>query len=458
MIQKISARIYLMMSALVLFLIIPVMGYSLNYPQWLQSYQDGIFESKGFYYGVGSAEFIGDSPDHESRRRSKDRALDELCYQLSVSIKSEFKEELAQKGQQADQNVTSSLFVSTRKVLSGILEKYNWADNQKNVYWVMVVIDRAKADRQVEQQDFVKEVVDRLENNQEEIKAGLKKIGNILIQQGKVQEARLKKLEKLLKTIDQKVGSSGDKTKKEYTGIKKEITTLGDKWNKQEEMLLDQNKKMETLMAQNKALQDLITKISNNIQGDVFLALSHDDVRNQSNNPEFNISITPLKGQGADYYDGENIRFRVKASRNCYIKVIYLSSIGDGATGETKMNTLLFPNAHDRENFIMAGKPTIIGRKDELIVQKPYGKDIVTVVASLRQFTDIEESIRQAAKKSSQYYQTVTRSINEAVRYRSIGTDRGIRVKLPPRGDGDEISFAHESFVSDTCFIITRKM
>ena len=135
--------------------------------------------------------------------------------------------------------------------------------NQNSVYWVMVVIDKAKADRQVKQQDFVKEVVDRLEKNliknRKEITAGLKKMTKVLVKQGKVQEARLKKLEDLMKKIDKKVGSAGDQTKAEYTGIKSEIQNLGTKWNKQEEMLRDQNKKMEALMSQNKALQDILT-------------------------------------------------------------------------------------------------------------------------------------------------------------------------------------------------------
>jgi hypothetical protein len=449
MIPKNSRRIYWKAVVLVILLTIPGIGHSSNSPQWLQAYQDGIFVSKGFYYGVGQAEFVGESPDHESRRRSKDRALDELCYQLSVSIKSEFKEKLVQKGQQADQDVASSLFVSTRKVFSGIREKYKWTDNQKNIYWVMVAIDRAEADRQVKQQDFVKEVVDRLENNQEEIAAGLKKIANILVHQGKVQEARLKKLEKLIIRVDQKVGSAGDQTKVEYTGIKNEITTLGDKWNKQEEMLRDQNKKMEALMSQNKTLQELLSKVANNIHEDHFLALAQDDVKNQSRNPDFNVTITPLKGDGADYYKGESIRFIVKASRDCYIKVIYLSSIGEGTTAETKMNTLLFPNVHDQANHIMAGKPTIIGKKNELIVQKPFGKDIVTVVASLSQFTGLEKILRQAAEGGG-YYQTVTRSVSDAVHTRGIG------VVAPPRTG--KASSAPGSFVSDTCFIITRKM
>ena len=80
-------------------------------------------------------------------------------------------------------------------------------------------------------------------------------------------------------------------------------------------------------MAQNKALQDLFAKISNNIQRDHFLALTRDDIKNQSNNPEFKVKITPLKGQGAYYHDGESIQFRVEASKNCYIKVIFLPSV-----------------------------------------------------------------------------------------------------------------------------------
>jgi len=450
MTPKSNARSYWSTLTLVLLLIIPRIGYASNFPQWLQAYQDGALNLTNVYYGVGSADFIGDSPQYESKRRSKDRALDELCYQLSVSIKSEFKEKLVQKGKHADQDVASSLFVSTKKVFSGIREKHSWTDSQNSVYWVMVVIDKAEADRQVKQQEFVKEVVDRLANNQEEIAAGLKKMTAVLIHQGKINEARFNELKKFMKTIDQKVGSAGEQTKAEYTGIKNEITSLGNKWNKQEDMLRDQNKKMEALMSQNRALQDLIAKISRNIQGDHFLALTKDDVKNQTKNPKFNVKITPLKGQGADYYEGESIRFRVEASRNCYIKVIYLSSIGDGDAGETKMNTLLFPNVHDQDNFIMAGKPTIIGKKNELIVQKPYGKDIVTVVASFKQFTDVEEILLQVAK-SGQYYQTVTRSISDAVKGRGIGV-------VSATSDAGKMSVVDGSFVSDTCFIITRKM
>ena len=471
MTPKHNARTYRHLVILILLLIIPGTGYSSGNPQWLKEYHDGTLKLNNVYYGIGSSEFVGDSPDDDSRRKSKDRALDELCYQLSVSIKSEFKENLSQKGQFSDQEVASSLFVSTQKVFSGIREKHQWTDSQHNLYWVMVIIDKAEADRQVKQQDFVKKVVDRLEHNQREIAAGIKKMTVVLNQQMQFYKHRMNNFEKLLKNIDTKVGSAGDQTKTEYAGIKNEITKLGDKWNKQEEMLQDQNKKMtalmrenqslqdllkksassaqmETLMNQNKALQDLFAKVSNNIQRDHFLALTQDDVKNQNNNPGFNVKITPLKGQGAYYNDGESIRFRVQASRNCYIKVIYLSSIGDNAAGETRMNTLLFPNVHDKDNYITAGESMIIGKMGELVAQTPYGKDIVTVVASLEQFTDIDENLRRAAA-SGQYYQSVTRNVSDAVRSRGIGVAPRDRLKASSSGG---------TFVSDTCFIITRKM
>ena len=75
MIPKNSARICWKVMLLVLLLIIPGRGHSSNNPPWLQAYQDGTLKLTKVYYGVGSADFIGDKPQYESRRRSKDRAL-----------------------------------------------------------------------------------------------------------------------------------------------------------------------------------------------------------------------------------------------------------------------------------------------------------------------------------------------------------------------------------------------
>ncbi len=58
--------------------------------------------------------------------------------------------------------------------------------------------------------------------------------------------------------------------------------------------------------------------------------------------------------QQPDYYNGEKIKFKIKATQDCYIKVIYLSTAGKGRKTQT-INTLLFPNVHDQKNKLRAG-------------------------------------------------------------------------------------------------------
>jgi LPP20 lipoprotein len=150
-------------------------------PPWLQEYLDGTFELPSYYYGIGFAPFVGNSPNYEARRLAKNRALDELCYQISVSVKSQFEEKLVQKSPHTDQEeVTISLFVSTRKVLSGIKEKENWTDPNKRRYWVLVVIDKAEANHQIEHQRFFNDVVDRIDNTGEWRIEAIKKINTVL--------------------------------------------------------------------------------------------------------------------------------------------------------------------------------------------------------------------------------------------------------------------------------------
>ena len=122
--------------------------------------------------------------------------------------------------------MASSLFVSTRKTLSGIKEKAKWTDNKKHRYWVLVVIDKKSADRQVKKQRFINEVVDRLENRQDEILKGTKEITNILNRNMKAFDDRMVQLENLLKAIEKKTDASGENTKKEYADIRSQIEQL----------------------------------------------------------------------------------------------------------------------------------------------------------------------------------------------------------------------------------------
>ena len=102
-------------------------------PGWINDHQNGSLKQADLYHGVSFADFKGDTPGYNDTRLAKDRALDELCFHLSVSVKSQFKESLSQQGDFDEQHVASSIFVSTRKTLSGIKEKAKWTDSKKPI-------------------------------------------------------------------------------------------------------------------------------------------------------------------------------------------------------------------------------------------------------------------------------------------------------------------------------------
>ncbi len=424
-------------------------------PDWINDHQNGSLKQAGLYHGVSFADFKGDTPGYDDIRLAKDRALDELCCQLSVSVKSQFKESLSQQGNFDEQHVASSLFVSTRKTLSGIKEKAKWTDSKKHRYWVLVVIDRKNADRQVKQQKFINEVVDRLENRQDEILKGTKEIANILNRNMKAFDDRMVQLQNLLKEIEKKTDASGENTKKEYADIRTQIEQLEKArkhhLSKIESTQQQQSQKIDELISQNKEFKNLLNRIAGSIKNDYFLALTDDDVKHGSGSRTFKVRIESEKGQGADYYNGEKIKFKIKATQDCYIKVIYLSTAGKGRKTQT-INTLLFPNVHDQDNRLKAGETKIIGKMGELEVQPPFGKDVITVIASEKQFTDIKETLRKA---ESGYYSESVSSTRGAVNLRT----RGIGVVQPanlPVGTQYQGATATTQTATDTCFIVSH--
>lgn len=422
-------------------------------PAWISDYQNGSLKQTGFYHGVSFAEFKSNTPGYDDMRLAKDRALDELCYQLSVSVKSKFKESLSQQGDFNEQHVASSLFVSSRKTLSGIKEKAKWTDTKKQRYWVLVVIDRKNADRQVKQQKFINEVVDRLENKQDEILKGTKEITNILNRNMKAFDDRIVQLQNLLKEIEKKTDASGENTRKEYADIRSQIEQL-EKTRKQHLKQIEntqqrQNQKIDELISQNKEFKILLNRIAGSIKNDYFLALTDDDVKHDSGSRSFKVTIKSGKGQGANYYNGEKIQFKIKATKDCYIKVIYLSTAGKGRKTQT-VNTLLFPNVHDQNNRLMAGETKIIGKLGELEVQPPFGKDVITVVASKKQFTDIKETLRKA---EGGYYTKTVSNTRGAVAFRGIGVVRP--ATLPVGTQYQEMTYTAQ-VATDTCFIVSH--
>jgi len=406
-------------------------------PGWINDHQDGSLKPSGVYHGVSFADFKGGTPGYDDIRLAKDRALDELCCQLSVSVKSQFKESLSQQGDFDEQHVASSLFVSTRKTLSGIKEKVKWTDSKKHRYWVLVVIDRKNADRQGE------------------ILKGTKEIASILNRNMKAFDDRMVQLQSLLKEIEKKTDASGESTRKEYADIRSKIEQL-ERTRKQhlsqiESTQQQQSQKIDELISQNKEFKNLLSRIAGNIKNDYFLALTDDDVKHSGKSRGFKVRIESEKGQGADYYNGEKIKFKIRATRDCYIKVIYLSCAGESRKTQT-INTLLFPNVHDQNNRLRAGETKIIGKLGELEVQPPFGKDVITVIASEKQFADIKETLQKA---ESGYYSEAVSSTRGAVNLRT----RGVGVVQPsnlPIGAQYKVMTATTQTSTNTCFIVSH--
>jgi hypothetical protein len=437
--------IYITGVTVLLLMLIPLVCLASPQPRWLREHMAGTFELPGLYYGVASAPYEGESPTYGEKDLARDRAVNDLSYRLSVSVQSSFKERLAQRGSFSDQEVESSLFVTTRLVLSGVEPQEDWTDRKNRLYWLIVTVDRQEADKQVAQQNFITEVIDRLEGKQDEVLKGIKTIEEVLSQRLTAYEGQVAHLTGLIETIDSKIEHAGAQTRQEYASLQTEIEHL-------EHAFIDsQNAKMDELIHQNHVLHELLGKISQTIGGDYFLALSADDLKYQQANPQFRVRIEPEKGQGADYYHGEKVRFQVRASRDCYIKVIYLSSTAEGAGSRRRMNILLFPNTHDRDNRIRAGEPTVIGRHGELEIRPPYGRDVITVVASERQFKDLKETLQSA---EGAYYAEVTANTRGAIRMRS----RGIELVEPASstlGSG-QLPNSLNSVATDTCFIVSH--
>ena len=414
-------------------------------PQWLQHHIDGTLKLPGVYHGVSFAEYDGTSPDFNAMRLAKDRALDELCYHLSVSIQSSFKDSIIKQGDFEEQAITSSLFVSTRKVLSGVQERDNWSNPKKQRHWAILVIDKASADEQMKQQQFINEVVERLEHKQDEILKGIKQIATMLNQNMKVYQDRMQHLAQLMENLDTKMGAAESQTKQSYESIRQEILRVEKNSKAYEESVQgwqqQQSKKIDELMLQNAQLKKLMLQLSAQIKDDYFLALADDDVTKKSAHPDFRVEIKPDRGQGASYHHRDKIRFHLTATRDCYVKVIYLSSLGSGNTEARKMNTLLFPNAWDRNNRLTAGQTKIIGSMNELEIQAPFGKDVITVIASERQFSDLDQILRNA---DHGYFSEVTNNTHDAINLRT----RGIGFSAKPTADA--------AVTSDTCFVMSR--
>ena len=397
-------------------------------PEWVKQFQQNLVIDDKFYYGINYAIFINKNFDLQTVELARNHAIDDLSFFLSTSVKSSFKEYLSNYD---EDKIQSSIIVSTRLVLSGIKISKQWTDCINKVHWVMVSIDRKQADKQIREQRFINEVAERLEKKQNEIKSGMKIFSEVLERKMISFETHIKRLENLSNTIDTKISSAGKQSETEYKVICKQIEKLRQDFNQQQnELKQSYNKRTNALIEQNSMLYSALQQLSKRINKDYFLNyIDNDNSRKYS---AFQISIEPLKGQGADYYEGERIKFRVTTTMDCYIKVFYISSDGK--------EIMLLPNLYDQDNRLLAGQKKIIGRKGELIVHSPFGKDVVSVSASITQFTDIEEKLQiLRTNKENPYYTRNLQNPLDDVKTRSIGISKP------------------KYFDTDTCYIVSHK-
>ncbi len=354
------------------------------------------------YYGINSAQFNGNQKDYDTIQKAKDRSIMDLSYSLSANIQSYFEEYLSEY---EDDEVKSSLMLSSRLVLDGIQEKDAWLDCQHQTYWMMVSIDKHLAENQVRNQNFINQVLDRLKHRQGEVKKGVQFIAELLNQRTQRIDNYLGHIKQLSVAIEHKLASNSKHSGENYRKLIQRINTmcrLFNRFNHTDDQRFQKiNEKQAILM------NELIT-VSSTIQSDYFLSFVSDDI--VMNNRLFRIQIKPSKGQGAEYFAGERIFFTVNANRNCYIKVMYIQSTGE--------ETILLPNVYDRNNYVKAGQPVIVGKLGELMVLAPFGQDTITVVASETPFTDLDDQLNIAARSKQHYLTQNLPSPSQTVRIR----------------------------------------
>jgi hypothetical protein len=106
----------------------------------------------------------------------------------------------------------------------------------------------------------------------------------------------------------------------------------------------------------------------------------------QTDKKEFAIHATTNRGSGAVYRDGEEMVIRFFSNTDAYVKVYHIDVYGN--------TSLIFPNRFQSNNFIKGGEMQEIPREEDPFrfqLHEPFGTEFIKVVASSKQFRDIED-------------------------------------------------------------------
>ncbi|MCF7947453.1 MAG: DUF4384 domain-containing protein [Spirochaetia bacterium] len=102
------------------------------------------------------------------------------------------------------------------------------------------------------------------------------------------------------------------------------------------------------------------------------------------------------RGNGATYKGDENLVIHFFANRACFIKLYHIDV--------HKKTSLIFPNEYYSDNRIEAGQVYAIPDEHypfRFVLGAPYGTEFIKIVASTRQFYEIEEAFRNIGTASA---------------------------------------------------------
>ncbi|HPT98380.1 MAG TPA: caspase family protein [Armatimonadota bacterium] len=145
----------------------------------------------------------------------------------------------------------------------------------------------------------------------------------------------------------------------------------------------------------------------------------------QLDNPAAAFKVKVWVEGPATKWEGENIVFKFKADRDCYLNLIDC-----GTSGQV---TVLFPNAYHKDNRIQGGKEYSIPSAEmgfDIQTQGPSGREMVKAIATLRPLNLLNFDFNQLTKENNAGFltRTLDESAGDAVKMgqtmsRSLGGD-----------------------------------
>jgi len=184
-------------------------------PAWINS----VPQDKTIYWGIGELKTKRRSPTEEEKQMAYQYAVSELSLMVGQTIYSSFlgyEQEVADNSEvRIEREIVSSIKVIGQNYLKGIEIRGRWFDKYKKEYYIFTVIDRAEANRQVEENSFREDKILR-----EIISTGIKQL-----------ESKVAELENNLATFDGKVNRTNQKIDSlftEFNQFKDKIETLSE--------------------------------------------------------------------------------------------------------------------------------------------------------------------------------------------------------------------------------------